>query len=89
LLVFVLRGCSSCKEFMPRLRRGASGLPVAVQDAQGDLAKHLGVKYAPTTLIVSRRGVHGRIESSISDAEIAQFLAPVRRYYRFHPRRGR
>lgn len=79
LVVFVLDTCSMCKDYLPRLKVAAAGLPLDVRDAASKMAEKFGVKYAPTTLVVSKLGVHSRVESALSNEEIVKFLAPVRK----------
>ena len=78
VVVFTMKGCPACQEYLPRFRRiaqrWASCIPVvyldAAKDAQQDRADKFTIKYTPTTLILKRPNGFLKWESSLSDEEI-------------------
>lgn len=85
VLVFVMKGCGACHEYMPRFKRLAApyharGLPVGVFDVTtpkgARLANAYKVKATPTTVAVAGDNTHVRV-GAVDDRAIAGLLAKV------------
>lgn len=83
VLVFVMRNCGACSEYMPRFLRivrpfHQKGLGVQIIDVGGDkrssaFADRLKIKATPTTIVMGRRGPVRR-EGAITNTEIKKIL---------------
>lgn len=88
VLVFVMKGCGACAEYVPRFKHLAgphlrTGLAVEIIDidsARGrKLARQFGIEATPTTVIHRADGGGWKQVGGVSDGAIRHTLALARR----------
>ncbi len=85
IVVFVMKGCGACEDFLPRIRKlaKARGIKLEVQDLVTDkkaaqLGTSLGIEATPTTLLYTARGNFKQV-GAVDDPMIGRMLDAVAR----------